>query len=157
MVQIVYKTIEQHQDEIIDAFTTLSEDRVAMLDYLIDLGHTLVPMDPCYKTDHYLVQGCMSKVWVADTLIEERLFFQADSNTAITKGLISLLLKVLSGQSVAAIVAADLYFIETLGIRSLIGFQRASGLAHMIKTLKLRGVAKLSSSNPSVMPNYGLV
>ncbi|TSJ80674.1 MAG: SufE family protein [Candidatus Cardinium sp.] len=157
MVQIGFKTVDQHQDEIIDAFATLSDDRVAMLDYLIDLGNTLVPMDPFYKTADYLVQGCMSKVWVAHTCIEERLFFQADSNTAITKGLIALLLKVLSGQSVQAIIAADLYFIEAIGIRSLIGFQRASGLAHMIKTLKLRGLSTFSSSNASIMPNYGLV
>ncbi|MGI2262276.1 SufE family protein [Candidatus Cardinium hertigii] len=136
-----YKTICQHQDQIIDAFTTFSGDRVAMLDYLIDLGDTLAPMDTFYKTDHYLVQGCMSKVWVADVLIEKQLFFQADSNTAITKGLISLLLKVLSGQSVQDIIKADLYFIETIGINALIGFQRASGLAHMIKTLKIRALA----------------
>ncbi|WP_419240992.1 SufE family protein [Cardinium endosymbiont of Nabis limbatus] len=146
MVKIGFKTIDQHQDEIIDAFSTLSDDRIAMLDYLIDLGHTLAPIDPLYKTDGYLVQGCMSKVWVADTLIQGRLFFQADSNTAITKGLISLLLKLFSGQSVQAIVEADLYFIEAIGIRSLIGFQRASGLAHMIKTLKVRGLARCSGS-----------
>ncbi len=146
MVRVAFKTICQNQDEIIDAFATLSGDRVAMLDYLIDLGHAIAPMDPCYKTDNYLVQGCMSKVWVADTLIQERLFFQADSNTAITKGLISLLLKVFSGQPLEDIIKADLYFIEAIGISGLIGFQRASGLAHMIKTLKLRGLAKFSKS-----------
>ena len=146
MIQIACKTVDQHQEEIIDAFATLSGDRVAMLDYLIDLGHTLAPMDPLYKRDDYLVQGCMSKVWVVDTLIQERLFFQADSNTAITKGLISLLLKVLSGQSVQAIVEADLYFIEAVGMLELIGFQRTSGLSHMIKTLKLRGLSKYSRS-----------
>ncbi|WP_342265181.1 SufE family protein [Cardinium endosymbiont of Philonthus spinipes] len=149
MVKIAFKTIDQHQDEIIDAFTSLSGDRVAMLDYLIDLGNALAPMDPLYRSDPYLVQGCMSKVWVADQLIQERLFFQADSNTAITKGLISLLLKVFSGQSVQAVVAAELYFIEAMGMRSLIGFQRASGLAHMIKTMKLRGLAKLSEDHSS--------
>ncbi|MGI2298856.1 SufE family protein [Candidatus Cardinium hertigii] len=141
MVKRACKTIRQHQDEIIDAFTTFSGDRVAMLDYLIDLGDTLAPMDALYKTDRYLVQGCMSKVWVADTLITKRLFFQADSNTAITKGLISLLLKVLSGQSVQDIIEADLYFIATIGLNTLIGFQRSSGLAHMIKTLKIRALA----------------
>ncbi|AXI24533.1 Fe-S metabolism associated domain [Cardinium endosymbiont of Sogatella furcifera] len=144
MVEIACKTVDQHQDEIIDAFATLTGDRVAMLDYLIDLGYTLAPMDPVYKIDDYLVQGCLSKVWVVDQLVRDQLFFQADSNTAITKGLISLLLKVLSGQSVQAIVAAELYFIEAIGIRSLIGFQRASGLAHMIKTLKLRSLSKFS-------------
>ncbi|MCT4697212.1 MAG: SufE family protein [Candidatus Cardinium sp.] len=144
MVQIACKTVDQHQDEIIDAFATLMGDRVAMLDYLIDLGDTLVPMDPVYKTDDYLVQGCLSKVWVVDQLVRDQLFFQADSNTAITKGLISLLLKVLSGQSVQAIVAAELYFIEAIGIRSLVGFQRASGLVHMIKTLKIRSLSKFS-------------
>lgn len=141
-MQVVHKTIKQHQDEIIDAFTTLGSERVAMLDYLIDLGNTLAPMDPLYKTDRYLVKGCMSKVWIADILIEERLFFQADSNTAITKGLISLLLKICSGQPLPDIIAADLYFIEAIGLNGLIGFQRSSGLAHMIKTLKLSALSK---------------
>ena len=141
-----YKTIDEHQKEIIDAFNSLSNDRVAMLDYLIDLGERLAPMDPLYKTDHYLVQGCMSKVWLADTFTEERLFFQADSNTAITKGIISLLLKILAGQSLEAIVSAQLYFIDAMDIRSLIGFQRASGLAHMIKALKIRALSRLSVS-----------
>ncbi len=146
MVKLAYKTMEQHQNEIIDACATLSGDRVAMLDYFIDLGNTLAPIDPLYKTDAYLVQGCMSKVWLADTCIEERLFFQADSNTAITKGLISLLLKICSGQSLQAIVEAKLYFIEAIGISSLIGFQRASGLAHMVKALKIRALSRLSVS-----------
>ncbi|WP_339044502.1 SufE family protein [Cardinium endosymbiont of Tipula unca] len=128
---------------MIDAFATLSDDREAMLDYLIDLGETLAPMDLLHKTDDYLVQGCMSKVWFVDMERNGLLFFQADSNTAITKGLISLLIKVLSGQSMQAIAAAQLYFIETIGLNTLVGFQRASGLANMVKEIKIRALSKL--------------
>lgn len=147
MVKIQHKTINQHQDEIIDAFATLSDDREAMLDYLIDLGETLVPMDLLHKTDHYLVEGCMSKVWLVDIAMSGLLFFQADSNTAITKGLISLLIKVLSGQSIQTIAEAQLYFIETIGLNTLVGFQRASGLANMVKEIKLRALSRLEPAN----------
>lgn len=143
MAEQVFKTVDQHQNEIIDAFMTLHGDRVAMLDYLMDLADTLPPMHRAYYADAYLVQGCMSKVWVADRFIEGKLFFQADSNTAITKGLISLLLKICSGQSPQAIVEARLHFIEAIGLSALIGFQRAGGLAHMIKTLKIRSLSRI--------------
>ncbi|MBX9890379.1 MAG: SufE family protein [Amoebophilaceae bacterium] len=132
-----YKTMHQQQDEIIDAFATLAGDRAAMLDYLIDLGMQLAPMDPIYKTDGYLVSGCMSKVWLADTIVDKRLFLQADSNTVITKGLMSLLVKVYSGQPLQEVVATDLYFIQAIGIDDLVGLQRSNGLAHMIKAIKL--------------------
>ncbi|TDG95481.1 SufE family protein [Cardinium endosymbiont of Culicoides punctatus] len=144
MVKIQHKTIKQHQDEIIDAFATLSDDRETMLDYLIDLGETLAPMDLVYKVDNYLVQGCMSKVWLVDTEMNGLLFFQADSNTAITKGLISLLIKVLSGQPVQAIAEVQLYFIEVIDLHGLVGFQRASGLANMVKEMKLRALSRVS-------------
>lgn len=147
MVKIQHKTINQHQDEIIDAFATLSDDRESMLDYLIDLGETLVPMDLLHKTDNYLVEGCMSKVWLVDIEMNGLLFFQADSNTAITKGLISLLIKVLSGQSIQTIAEAQLYFIETIGLNTLVGFQRASGLANMVKEIKLRALSRLEPVN----------
>ena len=143
MVKIKSKTINQHQDEIIDAFATLSDDREAMLDYLVDLGSTLAPMDPLYRTDAYLIPGCMSKVWLVDLEIKGRLFFQADSNTVITKGLISLLVKVFAGQSIEDIAAAKLYFMETIGINELVGLQRSSGFAHMVKEIKMRTLARL--------------
>ena len=146
-VDRVYKTMHQQQDEIIDAFATLSGDRAAMLDYLIDLGIRLAPMDPIYKTDAYLVSGCMSKVWLADTIVDKRLFLQADSNTVITKGLMSLLVKVYSGQLVQDVLATDLYFIQTIGINDLVGLQRFNGLAHMIKAIKLSILAKYDQAS----------
>lgn len=143
MPKIQSKTIEHHQDEIIAAFATLADDREAMLDYLIDLGHTLAPMDPAYKTDAYLIPGCMSHVWLADIKAHGMLVFQADSNTAITKGLVSLLVKVLSGQPIHTIATAKLYFIDTIGIQNLVGFQRANGFLHMMKEIKLRALSRL--------------
>ncbi|WP_204082269.1 SufE family protein [Candidatus Cardinium hertigii] len=142
------KAIDQQQDAIIAAFATLGNDRLAMLDYLIDIGTALPTMASCYKTENHLVQGCMSKVWLVDRESEGLLFFQADSNTAITKGLIALLLQVLSGQPGQAIAAAELYFMEAIGMHALIGFQRSSGLAHMIKTIKLKAVARLAQTAP---------
>lgn len=139
-------TIEQHQDEIIDAWATLAYDRPAMLDYLMDIGAMLPPIEISYKADHYLVQGCMSKVWLVDIEKDGLLFFHGDSNTAITKGLISLLIRILSGQSIPAIIAAKLYFVEAIGMYELVGFQRASGFAHMIKEVKLRAIARWNTT-----------
>ncbi|MDD9139804.1 MAG: SufE family protein [Candidatus Cardinium sp.] len=142
------KTIDQHQDAIIASFATLGSDRLAMLDYLIDIGATLPAMESCYKTESYSVQGCLSKVWLVDRESAGLLFFQADSNTVITKGLIALLLQVLSGQPVQAIATAKLYFMEAIGMHALIGFQRSSGLAHMVKAIKLKAVARLAQTAP---------
>ncbi|ROT47180.1 SufE family protein [Candidatus Cardinium hertigii] len=146
MEKLPFKTIDQHQDDIIDAFASLCGEREVMLDYLIDLGSALAPMELLYKTDNHLVQGCMSKVWLMEVEKEGLLFFQADSNTAITKGLISLLLKAVSGQSILAIAAAKFYFVEAIGISELIGWQRASGFSHMIKEIKLKALSRLAQS-----------
>jgi len=143
---MAYKTIEQQQNEIIGAFHTLSNNKSDMLDYLIDLGNMLPPMDATYKTDDHLISGCMSKVWLVDSIVDNRLLLQADSNTVVTKGLIALLIKVFSGQVVQDIVEADLYFIKVVGIQDLIGFQRSNGFAYMVKEVKLRGLAAMSLS-----------
>ena len=144
MVHSLSQTIDQQQDKIIDAFSTLGDDRIVMLDYLMDIGNALPCMDPLYKTDAHLVQGCMSKVWFKDIEIDGKLFFQADSNAAITKGLISLLVQVLTGQSIKNIAEAKLYFIEAIHMNALIGFQRANGLAHMIRDIKLKALSRLT-------------
>ena len=142
MTQSVSKTIDQHQNEIIDNFKQLSGNREMMLEYLIEFGQTLPPLAPAYKIDDYLIKGCISKVWLVETFKDGRLFFQADSNTAITKGLIALLIKILSGQTIQAINQANLYFIDTIGMHELLSFQRSSGLAYMIKTIKQKALLK---------------
>ncbi len=142
MKKIVLPTISAIQEEIIGEFQTLEGDRERMLTYIMDLGEQLAPMDTLYKNEHNTIQGCMSKVWLTYTRQEDRLFFEGDSNTAITKGLISLLLRVLSGQTAEEIIHANLYFVGKIGMTQLIGSQRSSGFANMVKEMKLIAIAQ---------------
>jgi cysteine desulfuration protein SufE len=141
MIEQPLSTIQAKQDELIQAFQALEGDREAMLYYLMELGEQMPPMDEAYKTDSKLIKGCMSAVWLNYHQQGDRLFFEADSNTAITKGLISLLVRVLSGQPNSAILQTDLYFIERIGMNQLIGSQRSSGFASMIKQLRVIAMA----------------
>ncbi|MEM9417312.1 MAG: SufE family protein [Bacteroidota bacterium] len=130
------------QEEIIAEFETLKGDREGMLTYLMELGEKLPPMEEHYKTEHNIVKGCLSKVWLTYERQGDRLFFQADSNTAITKGLISLLLRVLSGQKIDDIVNANLQCVKRIGLMQLIGSQRAGGFANMVKAIKLIAIGQ---------------
>lgn len=141
-------SIQAKQDEIIQSFQALECDREAMLYYLMELGEQMPPMDEAYKTDANLIKGCMSAVWLKHSQQGDRLFFEADSNTAITKGLISLLVHVLSGQPTLAILQADLYFIERIGMNQLIGSQRSSGFANMVKQLRVIAMAHQLKIDP---------
>lgn len=124
------------QQEIIQEFQFLGGDREVMLQYLIELGEKLPPFPAAEKTEQNKIPGCMSTVWLSCNLEGGKLYFQADSNTAITKGLISLLIRVLSGQSISTILRTELYFLGKLGMSQLIGSQRASGLASMIQYIR---------------------
>jgi cysteine desulfuration protein SufE len=142
MQNIVSPTISTIQEEIIGEFKTLEEDRERMLTYIMDLGEQLAPMDTLYKNEHNTIKGCMSQVWLTYTRQKDRLFFEGDSNTAITKGLISLLFRVLSGQTAEDIIHANLYFVGKIGMTQLIGSQRSSGFANMVKEMKLIAIAQ---------------
>jgi cysteine desulfuration protein SufE len=142
MQNIVSPTISTIQEEIIGEFKTLEEDRERMLTYIMDLGEQLAPMDTLYKNEHNKIKGCMSQVWLTYTRQKDRLFFEGDSNTAITKGLISLLFRVLSGQTAEDIIHANLYFVGKIGMTQLIGSQRSSGFANMVKEMKLIAIAQ---------------
>ena len=133
---------ESIQEQIIQEFQFLEEDREAMLYYLIEIGEKLPPLADIHKTEQNKIPGCMSSVWLTYRLQDNRLFFQADSNTSITKGLISLLIRVLSGQSVETILATNLYFIEMIGMHQLIGSQRSSGFANMVKQIRLIAMSR---------------
>lgn len=124
------------QNEIIQEFQFLEGNREAMLHYLMELGEKLPPFPDTDKTEQNKIQGCMSTVWLSCKPQGDKLYFQADSNTAITKGLISLLVRVLSGQSISTILHTDLYFLEQIGMNQLIGSQRSSGLASMIQQIR---------------------
>ncbi|MCU0318396.1 MAG: SufE family protein [Amoebophilaceae bacterium] len=135
-------TISAIQEEIIREFQTLEHDRERMLTYIMDLGDRLEPMDALFKNEHNTIRGCISKVWLTYTRKGDLLFFEGDSNTAITKGLISLLLRVLSGQKIEDIIHANLYFVGKIGMTQLLGFQRSNGFANMLKEMKLIAIAQ---------------
>ncbi|MHA7877564.1 MAG: SufE family protein [Bacteroidota bacterium] len=135
-------TINAIQESIIEEFKTLEGDRERMLTYIMDLGEQLPPMQALHKNEHNIVEGCMSKVWLTYKQQEGRLFFEGDSNTAITRGLISLLLRVLSGQKQEDIIHANLYFVGEIGMAQLIGSQRSSGFANIVKVMKLIAITQ---------------
>lgn len=125
------------QDEIVEEFNLFEDDRNAKLEYLIELGEQLPELEEQLKTDDRLIKGCQSKVWLVSQRQHDRLQYLADSNTAITKGLIALLIRVLSEQKIGDIARAELYFIRDIGMNTFIGSQRSNGFANMINQMKL--------------------
>jgi cysteine desulfuration protein SufE len=135
------KSISQVQDEIIGEFSILGDDMESTVFYIMELGNKLEPLKDEYKVDSNLIRGCQSKVWLKAEVEDHKLILKADSNTDITRGLISLLIRTLSGQSLDDIIQADLYFIDRIGMHKIIGSQRSNGLAAMIKQIKLYALA----------------
>jgi cysteine desulfuration protein SufE len=135
------KSINIIQDEIIDEFSILEDDMESTIFYIMELGQSLPELDDRYKVEENIVKGCQSKVWLVAELDGPRLYFNADSNTEITKGLISLLIRTLSGQKIDDIINCNLYFIEKIGMHRVIGSQRSNGFAAMIKQMKLYAIA----------------
>lgn len=134
-------TINQIQDEIISEFSLLDGDMEMTVFYIMELGQKLPEMPESDKIEENIVKGCQSKVWLTAKLNNDRIEFTADSNTAITKGLASLLVRIFNGQSPEAILHADLYFMNRIGMERFIGTQRSNGFAAMIKQMKLYALA----------------
>lgn len=134
-------SINEIQNEIINEFSLLDGDMEMTVFYTMELGQKLPPMKEEDKTEDNIVKGCQSKVWLAAKLKNERIHFSADSNTAITKGLVSLLVRILSNQKPADILEADLYFMKEIGMERFIGTQRSNGFAAMIKQMRLYAMA----------------
>jgi cysteine desulfuration protein SufE len=134
-------TTNQVQDEIINEFSLLDGDMEMTVFYIMELGQKLPPMKEENKTEDNIVKGCQSKVWLTAKLENERIHFSADSNTAITKGLVSLLVRVLSNQKPEDILHADLYFMRKIGMERFIGTQRSNGFAAMIKQMRIYALA----------------
>jgi cysteine desulfuration protein SufE len=129
------------QDEIINEFSLLDGDMEMTVFYIMELGQKLPEMPEQEKTEENIVKGCQSKVWLTAYMDQGKLFFKADSNTAITKGLVSLLIRILSGQTPQDILGADLYFMHKIGMERFIGTQRSNGFGAMIKQMKLYALA----------------
>lgn len=134
-------TINQIQDEIINEFSLLDGDMEMTVFYIMELGQKLPVMPEEDKTEENIVKGCQSKVWLTSALEQGKVYFYADSNTAITKGLVSLLARIFNGQSPEDILSADLYFMHKIGMERFIGTQRSNGFAAMIKQMKLYALA----------------
>lgn len=133
-------TIQEEQDEIIADFEFLAnwDDKY---EYIIQLGKELPLIDPRYKKEENLIKGCQSRVWLHVDLTDGKLIFTADSDAVITKGLISLLVKVLSGHTPKEIIDANITFIDTIGLSSHLSPTRSNGLLSMLKQIKLYAVA----------------
>jgi cysteine desulfuration protein SufE len=133
-------TIEEVQQQIIDEFSVY-EDWMDKYSYLIELGNKLVALDPKYKNDQNLIKGCQSRVWLVAEKEDGRLFFSGESDAVIVKGLVALLLRVVSGRTPKEIFDNELHFIDDLGLKQHLSPTRSNGLLAMVKQIRLYAVA----------------
>lgn len=140
-------SIKEIQEEIIDEFSILGDDKESTIFYIMELGAKLPEFPEKDRVEENIIKGCQSKVWLTTKEENDQVHFLADSNTDITKGLISLLIRVLSGRKPKEILDADLYFIDKIGMGNIIGSQRSNGLAAMIKQMKLYALAYQTKQN----------
>lgn len=134
-------TIAEIQDSIIEDFALLDEDAEMKVLYVMELGQQLAPMPEADKTDDNIVKGCQSKVWLTARLDNDKVYFTADSNTAITKGLVRILTRIYNGQTPDAILGSDLHFMNAIGMERFIGTQRSNGFSAMIRQMKMYALA----------------
>ena len=132
--------INQTQDELIEEFG-LFDDWADKYEYLIDLGKKLLPMSESFKTEENVIKGCQSKVWLHAEKQGDLVVFQADSEAIIVKGMISMLIRVLSNHTPEEIIKADLYFIDQIGMSQHLAQTRSNGLVAMVKQMKNYAVA----------------
>lgn len=133
-------TINEKQDELISDFSFMDE-WMDKYEYIIQLGKDLPLIDAKYKTDDNLIKGCQSQVWLHTDLVDGKLIFTADSDAVITKGLVSLLVGVLSGHTPKEIAESEIYFIDEIGLKSHLSPTRSNGLLSMLKQMKIYGLA----------------
>jgi cysteine desulfuration protein SufE len=133
-------TINDVQEKIIEDFSVF-DDWMDKYNLLIDLGKDLPLIDPKYKVKDFLIEGCQSKVWLHPDYDGNIITFTADSDAIITKGIVSLLIKVLSGRTPDEIISADLYFIDRIGLRQNLSPTRSNGLLAMVRQMKLYSMA----------------
>ena len=133
-------TINEIQDELIEEFSLFS-DWMEKYEYLIQLGKALPLIDEQYKKDENLIRGCQAKVWLHPEYKNGKVFFTADSDAIITRGLVSMVIRVLSNHTPNEIVAADLYLVDTIGLKEHLSVTRSNGLLSMIKQMKMYALA----------------
>ncbi|MDD3033649.1 MAG: SufE family protein [Bacteroidales bacterium] len=133
-------TIKEAENQIIEEFSIFT-DWLDKYEYLIELGKSLPIIKESSKSDTNLIKGCQSKVWLAADYIEGKIYFTADSDAIITKGIISLLIRVFSGRAPREIIDADLGFIKEIGLQDNLSPTRSNGLVSMIKQIKFYALA----------------
>ena len=133
-------TINEVQDELIEDFS-LFDDWESKYEYIIDMGKQLATLKEEFKSEENIIKGCQSRVWLTATTDGDNLAFEADSDAIIVKGLVSMLVKVLSGHKPEDIAKADLYFMERIGLHQHLAQTRSNGLASMVKQMKTYGLA----------------
>lgn len=133
-------TINETQDEIIEEFSAFDDwmDKYALL---IDLGNSLPKLDDKYKTESNLIEGCQSRVWLQADYVDGKIVFQGESDAVIVKGIVSLLINVLSNHTPEEILNTDLYFIEKIGLKEHLSPTRSNGLVAMVKQMRLYAMA----------------
>ena len=134
------KTINEIQDEIVEEFSDF-DDWMDKYQLLIDLGSEQEPIDEKYKNEQNLIDGCQSRVWLQADLVDGKIIFQAESDALIVKGIVTLLIKVLSGHTPDGILNADLHFIEKIGLKEHLSPTRSNGLLAMIKQMRMYALA----------------
>ncbi|MCE1164484.1 MAG: SufE family protein [Bacteroidetes bacterium] len=140
------KSITEIENEIVDEFSFF-DNWEEKYEYIIDFGKSLKPMDARYKTDDNKVAGCVSQVWLHSDFKDGVITFEADSDAIITKGLVGLLVKVLSGQKPADVANAELGFIDKIGMKEHLSPTRSNGLVNMIKHMKRVAAAYAAINN----------
>lgn len=133
-------SINEQQDEIIAEFSDF-DDWMDRYQLLIDLGNEQTPLDERYKTEQNLIEGCQSRVWLQADEVDGKVIFQAESDALIVKGIIALLIKVLSGHTPDEILSANLYFIDRIGLKEHLSPTRSNGLLAMVKQMRMYALA----------------
>lgn len=133
-------TINEAQDEVIGEFSDFT-DWMDKYQLLIDLGNEQEPLDNKYKTESNLIDGCQSRVWLQADYVDGKIIFTAESDALIVKGIIALLIRVLSGHTPQEILAADLYFIDKIGLKEHLSPTRSNGLLAMVKQIRMYALA----------------
>ena len=132
--------IEETEKEIAEEFS-MFDDWMGKYEHIIELGKSLPMIEEKYKTDDRLIKGCQSKVWLRSEVKDNKIFFTADSDAIITKGLVAMVIRVLSGHSPEKIVNAKMDFVNQIGLTQHLSPTRANGLVNMIKQMKLDALA----------------
>ena len=134
-------SIAEIEHEIIEEFEMFADDWELKYEHLIELGKSLPLINPIYKTDEHIIKGCQSKVWLHSEVVDGKIVYTADSDAIITKGMVALMIRVLSNQTPNDILEANVGFIDVIGLKEHLSPTRANGLISMIKQMKLDALA----------------